>query len=84
MCFLPCLSESISDLVSCSEPDKIAGLVGGKGCGLDSENFCDFMAMPLFQSSNDFGFRFEFRCPTRIDQHKNLRDLPAFELNVIY
>ena len=83
MCFLPCLNESISDLVSCSEPDQIAGFSGGEGCGVDSEDFCNFMAVPLFQQSNSFGFRFEFGGSAGINQHKNLCDLAAFELNVV-
>jgi len=54
MCFLPCLSESISDLVSRSEADDVLGLVGGKGCWDEAKYFCDVIAKPLIYRSDGF------------------------------
>jgi hypothetical protein len=42
---LPCLSESISDLVSRAEANEVVGFVGGESGGLNAEDFFDFMVV---------------------------------------
>ncbi len=44
-----CLNESISDFVSRTESDKIAGFVGGESTGFDAKDFNEFICIPLFQ-----------------------------------
>ncbi len=50
---MPCLSESISDLVSRAEANEIGGFVGGKGGGVDAEDLFDFMAVAGLDLSDE-------------------------------
>lgn len=50
---MPCLSESISDLVKRAEADEIAGLVGSEGGGADAEDVLDFMAVAGFEFADE-------------------------------
>lgn len=49
MRFFFCLRESISDLVSCPEADKVACFICGERGGVDSKNLSDFIAKTLLQ-----------------------------------
>ena len=51
---MPRLSESISDLVRRSEANKVVGFIGGEGCGVDTEDLFDFMAVAIFNFT-DYG-----------------------------
>ena len=50
---MPCLSESISDLVRRAEANEVVGFVGGEGSGLDPKDLFDFMAVTGLDFANE-------------------------------
>ncbi|MDY0012840.1 MAG: hypothetical protein RBS40_08120 [Rhodocyclaceae bacterium] len=49
---MSCLSDSISEFVSRSEPEEVLGLAGCEGAWLDAEELADFVTMARLQFEN--------------------------------
>lgn len=48
MDLLPCLSDSISELVSGTEAHEVLRFVGCECADFDAKDVCDFMGVPLY------------------------------------